>query len=231
MTRILGLDSATASCSVALRAGGSVVAHRRRELARGHAEVLIPMVRDVMEAAHAGYDALDLIAVTVGPGSFTGLRIGLSAARGLALAAGKPLFGVTTLEAVAEAVPLDERAGRLLLAVIESKREELFAQIFGENLSSRGPPIAAAPAELAGYAAAAKILVAGDAAERAALALRDAGIDVSLSSASAFPDAAAVTAIADRRWRPGEPPEPVEPLYLHPPAVRLPAGAASSRTG
>ncbi|MCB2100253.1 MAG: tRNA (adenosine(37)-N6)-threonylcarbamoyltransferase complex dimerization subunit type 1 TsaB, partial [Rhodobacterales bacterium] len=107
---LLALDSATGACSAAVRAGGALVAHRFQAMARGQAEALMPMAAEVL--AEAGLTATDLdgVAVTRGPGAFTGLRIGLSAARGLALAAGVPCLGVTTFQALAEAVPDAELA-------------------------------------------------------------------------------------------------------------------------
>jgi tRNA threonylcarbamoyladenosine biosynthesis protein TsaB len=229
MTFILALDSATAACSVALFGDENVVARRYRELARGHAEILMPMVRDVMDEAGVGFNAVDLIAVTVGPGSFTGLRIGLAAARGLALAAGKPLLGVTTLEAVATAVPAAERSGRTVMATLDSKRDDVFAQFFDADLAAVSAPIAASPEELASRVVgrSAAVTVVGDAATRVLPALDAAGLDATLSAAPKFPDAAAVAAIARRRWQPGDRPEPPQPLYLHPPAVRRPVAASA----
>src|SRR5438552_111182 len=100
--RLLAIDTALAACSAAVfDTDTGVIAGESLPMARGHAEALIPMVARVMAAASIGFDAIDRFAVTVGPGSFTGLRVGVSAARGLALAARKPAVGVTTLTAYA----------------------------------------------------------------------------------------------------------------------------------
>ena len=98
---ILALDTALAACSVALWGEGRILAHKSEDMARGHSERLIPMVLEVMHEAGVGFAAVTQIAATVGPGSFTGVRIALAAARGLALARHVPLIGVTTLEVVA----------------------------------------------------------------------------------------------------------------------------------
>src|SRR5690348_17280086 len=98
--RLLAIDTALAACSVAVfDTGGGIVASESQSMTRGHAEALMPMVARVMAKAAAKFDTIDRIAVTVGPGSFTGLRVGVSAARGLALAAGKPAVGVATTTA------------------------------------------------------------------------------------------------------------------------------------
>ena len=145
MNAVLALDCATIACSAAVWRDGEVVARRLRPGRRGHAEVLMPMVQDVMAEADLAYDALDAIAATVGPGTFTGLRIGLAAARGLALAAGLPLVGVTTLEAIAHGVPESARAGRAVLVVLDARRGQVYAQAFGPDLAPRGQPAAVAP--------------------------------------------------------------------------------------
>ena len=129
---VLGLDSAMTGCSVALIERGRLKAERSRPDERGQAEILLPMVEETMAAAESGFEALDLIAVTVGPGAFTGLRIGLAAARGLALAANRPVAGVTTLEAVAAATEAGERRGRTLVVALETKRRDLYLQRFAD---------------------------------------------------------------------------------------------------
>lgn len=133
--RILALDCAIESCSVALWHDGAVLAGRRHDRPRGHAEVLVPLIQETLAEAGVDWPDLDRLAVTVGPGSFTGLRIGLATARGLALASGRPLVGVTTLAALAH-------GHGACVAVLEARRGELFWQPFGAD----GRPLAAAAA-------------------------------------------------------------------------------------
>ncbi|MCH8036263.1 MAG: tRNA (adenosine(37)-N6)-threonylcarbamoyltransferase complex dimerization subunit type 1 TsaB, partial [Proteobacteria bacterium] len=137
---LLALDTSMTACSVALWRRGGVVRSLRRDMERGHAEALMPMVRDVLDGAGHGAADLDLVAVTVGPGAFTGLRIGLAAARGLALAAGLPCFGATTTETVAHAVPSRERSGATLLVVLQSNRADIYAQTFNADLEPLSEP-------------------------------------------------------------------------------------------
>lgn len=129
---ILAIDTAGTGCSACLWRDGTVLAAAGGSMERGQAEALMPMLEAVMTEAKAresdiGWKSLDRIAVTVGPGSFTGVRIGLSAARGLGLAAGCPVIGITTTEAYAETVTAAEGT---IVSIIDARREEIYLQAF-----------------------------------------------------------------------------------------------------
>ncbi|MDM7945741.1 MAG: tRNA (adenosine(37)-N6)-threonylcarbamoyltransferase complex dimerization subunit type 1 TsaB [Oceanibaculum nanhaiense] len=221
--KILALDSALSACSVAVLADGAVRAVRRQAMARGQAEALLPMVRAALDEAGLGFADLDRLAVTVGPGSFTGLRIGLAAARGLALATGLPLTGITTLEALAAAVDPAARQGRVTVALIDSRRGDVFVQIFGEDAVPLSAPAAADPAALDALLPAGPLLLVGDAAPAALEVLARAGRDVALAADSALPDPVAVARLAAARPLPDGPvTAPVTALYLRAPDVTLP---------
>lgn len=226
---ILALDSATAACSAALWRDGRVLARRFAAMERGQAEALLPMVRDVMADAGQGYDALDHLAVTIGPGAFTGLRIGLSAARGLALAAGVPLGGVTTLEAVAEGVPASELAGRVLVVALGTKRSGLYVQAFDAARHAIADPAVLPPEALPGWAPDLRLLLAGDGAQAALAALADAGRNVEIADAPGLPDAALVAGLAAARISAGEDLRAPEPLYLTPPMATVPRAGGRLR--
>lgn len=227
---VLGFDTSAGACSAAvLGADGVVLAHRRLILARGHAEVLMPMLQEVLAAAAVDFSGLDLLAVATGPGTFTGIRIGLAAGRGLALASGLPLLGVTSLEAVAAAVPADERAGRVLLVAIDSRRDDLFIQAFDSENEPFGPAQAIAPRDVASVVPPGDIVVAGDAALRAAGSLATAGRTVTVAPEPGPPDAIHVAQLARRRWQPGRREMPPQPMYLRAPDVTLPRPAGAVR--
>ncbi len=194
-------------------------------MSRGQSERLMPMVREVLSEAGIDFPDLDLLAVTTGPGAFTGLRIGLAAARGMALAGDLACFGVTTLDAVAAGVSEHERDKARVLVVLDSKRPEVYAQAFRSDLRPLSEPQALMPADLATLTANGEgdgdpVVVAGDGAGQAVEALKDKGIEAVLSTAPGVPDAATVAAIAARRWSPDQPAKPLRPLYLRPPDAK-----------
>lgn len=136
--RILAIETSTWVASVAVTEDATLLAEQERETRGQHASVLLPMVRDVLANAGCKLDALGTIAVSVGPGSFTGLRVGLSVAKGLAYARRLPVLAVPTLEALAWAAPsgfaavaavLDARKGQVYAAVFERQGTELVPKL------------------------------------------------------------------------------------------------------
>ncbi len=231
--RLLAFDAAGAGCSAAVWREGRIVARRSEAMQRGQAERLLPLIEETMAEAGLDYAELDAIAVTTGPGGFTGVRIGLATARGLALACRKPLLGVTCFEAVAAAVPAAERVGRLLVVVLESKRADVYVQAFDADLCPVGEAMARLPEALHATLPSGPLLLAGDAVERSRPALLAAGRDVRLARAARRVDAASVAELAAVRPLPAAGAPPPRPLYLRPPDVtplRDGAGASGRST-
>ena len=129
---VLALDTALEACSVAVLRDGEPPVMRREGMARGHQERLAPMVAETMAEARLAFAALDRIAVTVGPGSFTGLRVGLAFAKALSLALDIPCIGVGTLEALAASTP-GWAAEPLFLAVLDARRAHVYLQAFAHG--------------------------------------------------------------------------------------------------
>jgi len=226
---LLAVDCATNACSAALWLDGRAGPRRYQAMRRGHAEALMPMVRAVMDEAGLAFADLDAIAVTTGPGAFTGIRIGLAAARGFSLAANVPVLGVTTLEAVAAA---HDPGGAHLLVALDSKRDDVYVQLFDPYGAARSAPASVMPGSAAilipdGL----QLAVAGDAADRVVEALTVRQPRPRRLHGPDLPDAAVVARLAARRLaehppRRGDPPPSA--LYLRPPdavpAARRQAG-------
>lgn len=208
---ILALDTCLTACSVAVLDGERVLAARSEAMPRGHQERLAPLVREVMLEAGVAFGDLTRIGVTVGPGSFTGLRVGLAFAKGLSAALGIPCVGVGALEAMALG-----RAG-FTAAVIDARREQVYVQMFGDGVALMAPDALTAQDAMARlvelYAGGAATLVGSGAALLAPV----------LPSATVLaldgPDPVAVARLAQRGPDPAHPPRP---LYLRAPDAKLP---------
>lgn len=132
--RVLAIDTALEACAAAVfdTERDAMVASESLPMVRGHAEALLPLIARVMDGAQCEFAELDRIAVTTGPGSFTGLRVGISAARGIAMTAGKPAVGLTTLAALA--APLMAQGDLSpVAAVIDARHEHVYLQVFGHG--------------------------------------------------------------------------------------------------
>jgi tRNA threonylcarbamoyladenosine biosynthesis protein TsaB len=217
---LLGFDTSTAAASACvLRSDGEAFevapGPERLGLPPAHASELMPAVAEVMERAALEWDDLDGIAVGVGPGSFTGLRIGIASARSLAAATALSLRPVSSLAALAAGIDAPLR-----LAVIDAKRGELFAALHGAE-GELWEPFVARPEELAERVRAAAVdpLSAGDGSLRFREAFEAAGVRVAPNHAGAHVVRALhVCRLAEKL--PGEPPEAVLPAYLRAPDAK-----------
>jgi tRNA threonylcarbamoyladenosine biosynthesis protein TsaB len=221
--RLLAFETARAAASVAVLADGRVVAHEHQAMSRGHAAALMPMIERAMAAARLPYDALQAIAVANGPGSFTGIRIGLSAAKGFALALGVPVVPVSCLEAEVASLSDAEIAGRSILVVLDSGRRDAFAQAFDRRGEPLAPPAAVAPEGLAQLLPAGPVLALGDGLARGADALKAARPEIDLILNRPPADAVALARRAIRCLDQGVPEAgfAVVPLYLRAADVTL----------
>jgi tRNA threonylcarbamoyladenosine biosynthesis protein TsaB len=213
--RILALDAALARCSAAVVVDGDVAGLRQAAGGRGQAATLPVMVRAVLAQTGLEAKALDGVAVTVGPGSFTGLRAAIALAQGIALAAGRPVVGVTVGEALADRLKMSLR-GRELWVAIDSRRGRIFLQ--------RGMESAILPMALDALPATdGPVAVAGDAAVEVSARLAARGDNVMLTDAR-LPEARHVAAVGARRLLGEIAPRPAQPIYVDPPEAKLPAG-------
>ncbi len=233
MVLVFALDTSTAACSAALLRDGKTLAKRFEWMERGQAEALMPMVEDVMAEAEVTPGALDLIAVTVGPGTFTGLRIGLAAARSLALATGIPCIGLTTTETLAQSLT-DGTADETVVAVLDSKRADIYTQSFNANDVALDEPTALVADQLPSHLAdvSKKIgscALVGDVQQTVGPMLTDAGWTARETQVIS-PDAEVLASLAEARWNPGENLAPPAPLYLRPADAVIPKNGGRLRS-
>jgi tRNA threonylcarbamoyladenosine biosynthesis protein TsaB len=193
---VLAIDTALDACSVALVRDGETLASLSEPMDRGQAERLAPMAQEAAAQAGVAFKQIDRIAVTTGPGSFTGVRVGLSFARALALSMGKPCVGVSTLEALA----LQDGEAGLRAALIETPGAAYFA------LYQDGAP-----------------LLAPQPIERGAHVALLAGRDAELTGPAVVVDAPALARRAATLEPSAYPPDPT---YLRAPHVTLPGARA-----
>ena len=141
---ILAIDTALDACAAGVldTEAGKLIGQESQAMKRGHAEALMPLIARVIEQSGIAFAALDRIAVTTGPGSFTGLRVGLSAARGIALAANKPVVGLTTLTAYAAPL-VSENGEHPVISAIDARHDHVYLQaVSGDGSSLIRPHVA-----------------------------------------------------------------------------------------
>jgi len=219
---LLAFDCAGHGCSAALLAGGEVRAHLAEARSRGHAERLLPLLEEVLAEAALGWEEIQRFAVTRGPGSFTGVRIGLATARGLALASGRPLFALDSFRLYAAMVRerLEPAAwqGRRLLVAIDTRRSDFFVQTFNHD-GAADEARAVLPERLAVEFAKERLLLAGDGGARLLAAME--GLDIQLVPGCEMADSRTLA-----RWATAQPAvaaaSSAAPLYLRPPQVSFP---------
>lgn len=228
---ILGLDTAQPACSAALLMEGGALFVRFEEMTKGHAEALAPMAEAVLEEAGITPADLDLIAVTIGPGTFTGTRVALSFARGLGAALRLPVLGLTSLEVLAE--PAVAREGELIAASFDARRGEIYLQLFEPDLTPASAPALAKldgltlPGDLSGR----PLCLVGTGSALLAEVLEDSHA-LRASGAPALPQAAAAARLAKAHVaRAGLPAlgAPPEPLYLREADAKLPKAGGALR--
>ncbi|MGQ4274335.1 tRNA (adenosine(37)-N6)-threonylcarbamoyltransferase complex dimerization subunit type 1 TsaB [Terrihabitans sp. B22-R8] len=205
--RVLAIDTSLTACSVALLDTDEdmVLSCDSMDMERGHAEAVLPMIQRVLVNREALGD-VDRIAVTTGPGSFTGIRVGLSAARGLGLVSGIPLIGITTLAALAAPIlALDD--GRAVGAAIDARHGRVFFQMFSPNGRSMVPARLLTAKDAARMAGASPFRLVGSGS--ALVAEAASGVQHDIEADAAIPDTVWVARLGAVSALPDRPPRPV----------------------
>jgi tRNA threonylcarbamoyl adenosine modification protein YeaZ len=224
--RILAIDTSCGAASVAAFEGATreTLASRVMPMRLGHADALTPLVQSVMAEVDGGFASLDAIAATIGPGSFTGIRIGLALARAFGVALDKPVIGVSTLVAFAAPLLADARSATIVSA-IDARHGAVYYQTFEASGRPLFAPRVGSPLEAIRSVGAGPARLAGDAAEILAAEARRAGLPCEAYPA-AYPDIVTVARIALAADPAASPPRP---LYVKPPDAKPAAGEAIAR--
>jgi len=219
--RLLAIDTSLEACSVGVVSDGAPPVLHSEVIGRGHAERLFGMIRSAMAEAGLAFTDLDRIAVTVGPGSFTGLRVGIATARGLALVVECPVVGIGTL-AVHAATARAMAGPRPVLALLDARRGELYGQAFAADGTPVGEPEIAG-AEVFAARVTPGMVLAGSGADIVAAQKR---VAVDIVHRRSAPDLAALLDLARSALDTGLPPRP---LYLRAPDARPQQGKEVAR--
>ena len=223
--RILAIDTAlgAASACVLDSARPEPLARETVWIARGHDQSIIPMIDRVVCATEGGRGAIERVAVTVGPGSFTGIRVGISAARAIGLALGVPVVGVSTLAAYAAPIVLDWNEG-VVAAAIDARHDKIYVAAFANGRAIVTPRIAA-PREAVRAMGSGPLRLVGSGAAALAIEAWAMGVSAEVVGDAGAPDIAFVARLglaADPQAA------PARPHYLKAPDVKAPQSAAVS---
>lgn len=208
---VMGIDTALQRCSVAVLKDGVMIAKRVADMQKGHAEVLAPMVAETIARAGVTLKSLDRVGVVIGPGGFTGVRVGLAFARGLGIGGAVGIIGVSSLEAIAAA---SAATTRFVAPVIDARRGEVYAALYGQDGVEHIAPFVATPEATADRLA--------SAVNAGAISLIGSGADFlgrnwPIAPGDAQIDPVTVAQIAENAPPPNGPPAP---LYLRAPDAK-----------
>lgn len=218
--KLLAVDTASYMCSACLYDGAAdrVCVMHGENIGRGHAERLFPVIKETLRKSEHTFDDLDRLAVCIGPGSFTGIRVGVAAMRGLALALDIPLIGINVFDCMAATA---KTAGPVLI-VLDARRDEVYAQLFAADGTAIGPPSLMPGQQALELAQKHNATLVGPASSK--LASEDAA-QVPTQDAPAAVDIATLAALAAHR----DPSEKPTPLYLRAPDAKPQDGFALPR--
>lgn len=216
--RVLAIDTALEACSACIfdSETAETLALSVEPMVRGHAEALMPMIDRLAGEVDGGFKSIDRVATTVGPGSFTGLRVAISAARGIALAAGVPCVGVTTLAAYAAPV-IASGVGTLVAAAIDARHGAVFLQVFGPAGRTVVTPRVVPVREAARQLGSGQVRITGSGASLLAAEARAIGLEASIEGEEPAPGIQWVARLGSAANPAHAEPKP---FYLRPPDAK-----------
>ena len=221
--RILAIDTALPAISACVLDEGAESPESIETIAmeRGHAEALLPLIERVMARVEGGFVSLDRVAVTVGPGSFTGLRVGIAAARAIGVACKVPVIGVSTLAALAAPLILEQKPG-LVAVAIDARHGNVYFAAFGPDGRATSAPRVLPPREAVRSLGAGPVRLAGSGAALLSIEASAAGTEIEIARENTGLD---IVFVAKHGLLADPALAPPRPLYLKAPDAKLPEAA------
>ncbi len=231
--KVLGIDSATSACSAAICENGTLISKRYETMTRGQSEAMMPMIEEVFGESGLEARDLDLIAVTVGPGAFTGLRIAIATAVGISLASGVTVVGITTTEAIAYGAKQDSEMALGAIVALDSRRDDIYLQAFSSLGLAITPVKAIAMSDIKNWVStldhSGPFTLIGDASARAIGFFDHSSLVITQGAAIGVPDAKHVAALTAEKYTAGIRMLEPTPLYLRPPDAVVPKNGGRLR--
>ena len=206
-------------CSAGIFIDGVVVAKDQKLIIYQHAEILVPMIEQILADVEMDYSDFDLIVTTTGPGRFTGIRIGLATARGLSLACNIPLIGVTNFEVLAYAVEEIDRVGRRILVILETKRDDFYVCVYSEYLNLIHGPMTIDGDDLEKLTEPGRTIVLGDGVKRAMPFFTCSGATLIRQKIKNNIEFQSIAGLVNDRFKLGAKIEKPKPMYINPPNI------------
>lgn len=223
MALIINIETSSAVCSVCLASNGVVIDYREDRNKNSHARVLNLLIEDLLKSNGKTFNDVDAFAVSAGPGSYTGLRIGVSAAKGFCYALNKKLIGVPTLLSLASAIKTKQPHAQYIMPAIDARREDAYAAVYDSNYNEVLPTAMYTLNEelKEQLKALGTVTIGGDCIEKFRTAYPDASLQY---AAGVECDARLIAALAEQMYNAGTFADLAyyEPLYINEPTVKLP---------
>lgn len=216
---ILSIDTACGDCSIALLKNNVIVSSKTQEESVKQAEQMIGIIESVLKDAGCIYDDLNAITVNIGPGSFTGVRIGLSGAKGINLVKKIPLIAVSSFESVAMQLPKQNNKQNILV-VLDAKRNQVYAQLFSYDLKAVSKPDLLYFNDITAITNKEDFILTGNGSILVGEILKNAGFHFSLVNHDAKPEAESIALVANEKLKQNDYSDNIFPLYIRQPDAK-----------
>ncbi|PIR39099.1 MAG: tRNA (adenosine(37)-N6)-threonylcarbamoyltransferase complex dimerization subunit type 1 TsaB [Alphaproteobacteria bacterium CG11_big_fil_rev_8_21_14_0_20_39_49] len=217
--KILSVDTTCGDCSVSLLKDGNIACEITQTESGKQAEQMISLIQTVLKNGGTNYKELDAIAVNIGPGSFTGVRIGLSGVKGINLVTGTPIVPVTSFESVAMQLDLKNNKKDILVA-LDAKRKQLYVQLFRANLEPLTPPELISYDQITKFNKNNEIILTGNGSMLVADILSANNCNYEVINKNAASESVSIAYAAYKKFKANDYPKIISPLYIRKPDAK-----------